>query len=213
MQSVGAAWPRVVSEPSSFGQFSVLRRQVSPTPSPLRNRQRSRNRAVRRSASGFLAPAVSTAPESLSKRFGADDSGKPARHGADDALALTQGAHVDTTRLTRQSVFVTLAVPNLDLLELRDQGEDNGLHLPRLIRALRTRLLAAQSQRERVVRPRGSARACDRPAASGSAAGLAAPVSDSGSGCDAGRRRARSVLNTYPRHGVMRGNHRLTFAR
>ena len=44
-------------------------------------------------------------------------------------------------------------------------------------------------------------------------AGLAAPVSDSGSGCDAGRRRARSVLTTYPRHGVMRGNHRLTFAR
>lgn len=58
-----------------------------------------------------------------------------------------------------------------------------------------------------------SARACDRPAATGSAAGLAAPVSDSGSGCDAGRRRARSVLTTYPRHGVMRGNHRLTFAR
>jgi hypothetical protein len=41
----------------------------------------------------------------------------------------------------------------------------------------------------------------------------AAPVSDRGSGCDAGRRRARSVLTTYPRHGVMRGNHRLTFAR
>jgi hypothetical protein len=33
-------------------------------------------------------------------------------------------------------------------------------------------------------------------------------------GCDAGRRRrARSVLAAYPRHGVMRGNHRLTFAR
>jgi len=58
-----------------------------------------------------------------------------------------------------------------------------------------------------------SARACDRPAATGSAAGLAAPVSDSACGCDAGRRRARSVLTTYPRHGVMRGNHRLTFAR
>ena len=28
-----------------------------------------------------------------------------------------------------------------------------------------------------------------------------------------GLRRARSVLTTYPRHGVMRGNHRLTFAR
>ncbi|SEB21924.1 hypothetical protein [Variovorax sp. YR216] len=28
-----------------------------------------------------------------------------------------------------------------------------------------------------------------------------------------GRRSARSVLTTYPRHGVMRGNHRLTFAR
>jgi hypothetical protein len=26
-------------------------------------------------------------------------------------------------------------------------------------------------------------------------------------------RLARSVLATYPRHGVMRGNHRLTFAR
>jgi hypothetical protein len=25
--------------------------------------------------------------------------------------------------------------------------------------------------------------------------------------------RARSVLSTYPRHGVMRGSHRLTFAR
>ena len=29
----------------------------------------------------------------------------------------------------------------------------------------------------------------------------------------AGRRRTRSVLTTYPRQGVMRGNHRLTFAR
>jgi hypothetical protein len=38
-------------------------------------------------------------------------------------------------------------------------------------------------------------------------------ASDSGSGCDAGRRRARSVLGTYPCHGVVRGNHRLTFAR
>ena len=29
----------------------------------------------------------------------------------------------------------------------------------------------------------------------------------------AAARRARSVLTTYPRHGVMRGSHRLTFAR
>lgn len=33
-----------------------------------------------------------------------------------------------------------------------------------------------------------------RPCATGSAAGLAAPVSDSGSGCDAGRRRAHAAF-------------------
>ena len=45
-------------------------------------------------------------------------------------------------------------------------------------------------------------------------------ISDTGAGAlplsarfDGAHRRARSVLTAYPRHGVMRGNHRLTFAR
>ena len=40
--------------------------------------------------------------------------------------------------------------------------------------------------------------------------GLASPVSDGGRGCDDAH---AAFFATYPRHGVMRGNHRLTFAR
>ena len=51
-----------------------------------------------------------------------------------------QSEEINATRLGRQRVDVAFTVPYLDLLELRDQREDDGVDFVRLIVACRARL-------------------------------------------------------------------------
>ncbi len=70
----------------------------------------------------------------------AEDSGKPPRHHANDALTLVQREEINATRPGRQSVEVAFTVSDLHLLELRDQCNDDGVDLTRRLTCRARRL-------------------------------------------------------------------------